>query len=106
MAAQALYRGTGRRKTAVARVRVLPGDGKIMVNGRDYTEYFPRRAQSRRVSDTGRPGRRAQKVRSQEGPQAPAVLQALGQKRHLYCEPPPPLSGNRGGSPDVKRRRF
>ena len=44
MAAQALYRGTGRRKTAVARVRVLPGDGKIMVNGRDYTEYFPRRA--------------------------------------------------------------
>src|ERR687893_3051652 len=44
MAAQVLYRGTGRRKTAVARVRVLPGDGKITVNGRDYTEYFTRRA--------------------------------------------------------------
>jgi small subunit ribosomal protein S9 len=44
MAAQALYRGTGRRKTAVARVRVVPGDGKITVNGRDYTEYFPRPA--------------------------------------------------------------
>ena len=40
--AQALYNGTGRRKTAVARVRVMPGDGKITVNGRDYTEYFPR----------------------------------------------------------------
>ena len=40
--AEALYRGTGRRKTAVARVRLLPGDGKITVNGRDYTEYFPR----------------------------------------------------------------
>ena len=40
--AQGLYRGTGRRKTAVARVRVMPGDGKITVNGRDYTEYFPR----------------------------------------------------------------
>ena len=40
--AQALYRGTGRRKTAVARVRIMPGDGKITVNGRDYTEYFPR----------------------------------------------------------------
>ncbi len=42
MAAQALYRGTGRRKTAVARVRILPGDGRITVNGRDYEEYFPR----------------------------------------------------------------
>jgi small subunit ribosomal protein S9 len=41
---QALYKGTGRRKTAVARVRVMPGDGKITVNGRDYTEYFPRPA--------------------------------------------------------------
>ena len=42
--AQALYSGTGRRKTAVARVRVMPGEGKITVNGRDYTEYFPRPA--------------------------------------------------------------
>jgi small subunit ribosomal protein S9 len=41
---QALYKGTGRRKTAVARVRVMPGDGKITVNGRDYIEYFPRPA--------------------------------------------------------------
>ena len=40
--AEALYTGTGRRKTAVARVRLLPGDGKITVNGRDYKEYFPR----------------------------------------------------------------
>lgn len=42
--AQALYTGTGRRKTSVARVRLLPGDGKITINGRDYTEYFPRAA--------------------------------------------------------------
>jgi small subunit ribosomal protein S9 len=42
MAQQALYRGTGRRKTSVARVRLLPGEGRITVNGRDYTEYFPR----------------------------------------------------------------
>jgi small subunit ribosomal protein S9 len=48
--AQELYRGTGRRKTAVARVRLLPGDGKITVNGRDYTEYFPRPAYQERVS--------------------------------------------------------
>ena len=42
--AQALYSGTGRRKTSFARVRVVPGDGKITVNARDYTEYFPRPA--------------------------------------------------------------
>ena len=41
-AIQTLYSGTGRRKTSVARVRLLPGDGKITVNGRDYKEYFPR----------------------------------------------------------------
>src|SRR5215203_5032950 len=42
--AETLYIGTGRRKTAVARVRILPGDGKIIVNGRDVDEYFPRPA--------------------------------------------------------------
>ncbi len=41
-ATQTLYSGTGRRKTSVARVRILPGDGSITVNGRDYKEYFPR----------------------------------------------------------------
>lgn len=33
--------GTGRRKTAVARVRVRPGTGKISVNGRSLEEFFP-----------------------------------------------------------------
>ncbi len=32
--------GTGRRKTAVARVRLLPGDGTIIVNGKPAGEYF------------------------------------------------------------------
>ena len=32
---------TGRRKCAVARVRMTPGTGKIVVNGRDVKEYFP-----------------------------------------------------------------
>jgi small subunit ribosomal protein S9 len=48
--AEALYRGTGRRKTAVARVRLLPGNGEITVNGRDYREYFPRAAYQTSVS--------------------------------------------------------
>jgi small subunit ribosomal protein S9 len=49
--AQELYKGTGRRKTAVARVRIVPGDGKITVNGRDYTQYFPRPAYQTSVSE-------------------------------------------------------
>ncbi len=32
--------GTGRRKSAVARVRLLPGNGKIEINGRELTKYF------------------------------------------------------------------
>ena len=31
----------GRRKTAVARIYMKPGSGKITVNNRDYKEYFP-----------------------------------------------------------------
>ncbi len=33
--------GTGRRKEAVARVRLMPGTGKIQINGRPFEEYFP-----------------------------------------------------------------
>jgi len=32
--------GTGRRKTSVARVRIRPGAGKIVINHRDFEEYF------------------------------------------------------------------
>jgi small subunit ribosomal protein S9 len=39
--AQLQYWGTGRRKHSVARVRLVPGDGKIVVNRRDISEYFP-----------------------------------------------------------------
>lgn len=33
---------TGRRKSAVARVRLKPGSGQIVVNGRKFEEYFQR----------------------------------------------------------------
>ena len=36
-----VFCGTGRRKSSVARVRLIPGSGKITVNGRDVNEYFP-----------------------------------------------------------------
>jgi small subunit ribosomal protein S9 len=32
---------TGRRKTSVARVRMMPGSGKIDINGRTFEDYFP-----------------------------------------------------------------
>lgn len=44
MAGEALYIGTGRRKNAIARVRLVPGTGKVTVNGRDGNEYFGREA--------------------------------------------------------------
>ena len=36
-----VYTGTGRRKSSVARVTLIPGTGKITVNGRDVNEYLP-----------------------------------------------------------------
>jgi len=39
--ADTIYRGTGRRKSSVARVIIQPGSGRIVVNGRDVTNYFP-----------------------------------------------------------------
>ena len=38
-----VYYGTGRRKNAVARVRIVPGTGKVTVNKRDAEEYFGRK---------------------------------------------------------------
>ena len=35
------FQATGRRKDAVARVRLSPGEGAIVVNGRSYEEAFP-----------------------------------------------------------------
>ncbi len=39
--ARTFFWGTGRRKVATARVRICRGEGKIIVNNRDFEEYFP-----------------------------------------------------------------
>ena len=39
---EAIYTGTGRRKNAIVRVRIVPGSGKVTVNGRDGKDYFGR----------------------------------------------------------------
>ena len=36
-----MINATGRRKAAIARVYLTKGDGKIVVNGKDYKDYFP-----------------------------------------------------------------
>jgi small subunit ribosomal protein S9 len=41
--AEIQYYGTGRRKTSVARVYLRAGSGKIVVNRRDFDDYFPNR---------------------------------------------------------------
>ncbi|HQE67377.1 MAG TPA: 30S ribosomal protein S9 [Bacillota bacterium] len=40
MAKKVQYFGTGRRKQSVARVRLVPGEGKIVINDRDIDDYF------------------------------------------------------------------
>ncbi len=42
MAKNEYFYGTGRRKTAVARVRLMPGNGAIIINGIPYEELIPR----------------------------------------------------------------
>lgn len=38
---QVQYYGTGRRKKSTARVRLVPGSGRVIINKRDAEEYFP-----------------------------------------------------------------
>ena len=38
--AVAQYYGTGRRKKSVARVRLVPGQGRIIINNREMSDYF------------------------------------------------------------------
>ena len=41
MANKRVFLGTGRRKASVAQVKMVPGKGKITVNGRDVRDFFP-----------------------------------------------------------------
>ena len=46
---QAYFYGTGRRKSAVARVRLLPGNGAVVINGTPLEEVFPHLEQRRTI---------------------------------------------------------
>ena len=43
------FHGTGRRKTAVAQVRIFPGEGSIIINGIPYEELFARLESRRKI---------------------------------------------------------
>jgi small subunit ribosomal protein S9 len=49
LAAGARYRATGKRKTAVARVTLLPGTGAYIINGKTLDEFFPRATLQRNI---------------------------------------------------------
>lgn len=49
MADSTLSKGTGRRKTSVARVRLVSGNGTILVNSRPYDQYFSNEQDRARV---------------------------------------------------------
>ncbi|MGQ9557121.1 MAG: 30S ribosomal protein S9 [Desulfurispora sp.] len=69
--AQVQFYGTGRRKNAVARVYIYPGEGNITVNNRDLLSYFGRRVLETLVRQpleiTGTAGRFDVKVRARGG---------------------------------------
>ena len=46
-----IINAVGRRKTAVARVYLMKGEGKITINGKDYREYFPQMHVQNNVTD-------------------------------------------------------
>ncbi len=49
MEKQAYFYGTGRRKSAIARVKIMPGNGAIIINGIPYEELFSRFEIRRRI---------------------------------------------------------
>jgi small subunit ribosomal protein S9 len=50
-AVEALGRGTGRRKEAVVRVRILPGEGNFRLNNRPLEDYFPNPVHRRLITE-------------------------------------------------------
>ena len=51
MSEAGIITATGRRKSAIARVRMKPGSGQMRVNGRPLTEYFPREVLHMRIQN-------------------------------------------------------
>lgn len=71
MAEQQYFYGTGRRKTAVARVRLYPGNGAVVINGRPMEEVFSRDVHRQEVlsplARLGREGKFSAQIKCEGG---------------------------------------
>src|SRR5262245_1654252 len=94
--------GTGRRKKAIARVRLRAGSGKITINGRELNDYFPVIMQQQAVLDAlDGTGTREQVYRgstcSGGGPNGQAFASKMGIARALVAIDGETFSTLRGG---------
>jgi small subunit ribosomal protein S9 len=109
--------GTGRRKTSVARLYLTPGDGKILVNSRNFETYFPRETLRmmilQPVESTGNAGKFDMTINVKGGGlsgQAGAVRHAVS-RALLTLNPDYRKPLNKGGfltrdSREVERKKY
>lgn len=90
--------GTGRRKTAVARVRVKPGDGKFIVNDRELDKFFTEERDRNNIRNvlkkTGTEGKVEVRVTTNGGGftgQAGAILLGLARALRRYDQTLEPI---------------
>ena len=76
------YYGTGGRKTATARVRLYPGRGEIIINGRPLAEYFPRLSAQSMVMEPLRVTNTADKMTVMAKVEGGGVTGQAGAVRH------------------------
>ena len=97
------WRGTGRRKTAVARVRIRPGEGKFVVNKRPYDSYFTEERDRKDLMTVLRKTNTAEGVDIYVNVrgggytgQAGAIVLGLGRALHRYDESLEPILRDNG----------
>jgi small subunit ribosomal protein S9 len=104
MASGARFLATGKRKCAIARVIVMPGDGKFSINGRELTEFFPRPLHQTMASQpltvTGYEGNVDIRVRVHGG----GISGQAGAVRHGIAKALTEIDAELRG--DLKRRGF
>jgi small subunit ribosomal protein S9 len=104
MEASARFLATGKRKSSIARVILLPGDGKFTINGRELPEFFPRPLHQTMVKQpltiSGYEGNVDVRVRVHGG----GVSGQAGAVRHGIARALTEIDGELRG--DLKRRGF
>ena len=104
MASGARFLATGKRKSAIARVTVMPGDGKFSINGRELAEFFPRPLHQTMASQpltvTGYEGNVDIRVRVHGG----GISGQAGAVRHGIAKALTEIDAELRG--DLKRRGF